>query len=175
MTPFVSSILAQNCVFLIISLNISLSNDSIARTSSFSEVFGKSSASCVTISHFDVRVFMTSFSLSSTSIEIGPAGSFLIMSEKILACTTVSPGISVSAGIVFSMLMSRSDAERTSFPSSVAFINIPFSIGIVVLVVIAFETVLSAFESCCCSHVNLMVPPRAILLYLFSSNSSIPC
>ena len=79
-------------------------------------------------------------------------------SPKSLPGTTVSPSFSTSARIVFSILISRSVAERIS-TSSFATILIPSSICEVVLFEIALLTTDIASLNSKPSHLNFITNP----------------
>ena len=76
-------------------------------------------------------------------------GSLRMMSPNNLACTTTSPASAPSTSNFFSMVKSKSDADMVKIPSSLTLSKIPLRIGMVVLEVTAFETILKAFVSTC--------------------------
>ena len=86
---------------------------------------------------------------STSSMTIMSFGSFLIISPKSFAWTTISPGSKFFTIKFFSITKSRSDDDIVRIPSVLTFNKIPLRIGIVVLVVTAFETILRALESIC--------------------------
>jgi hypothetical protein len=124
----------------------------------------------------EVDVLMVRGSFSSPYTNISSLGSFLIISEKSFEETTKLPSSSPLTMMVFSILISRSEAANVnSFPFNVK--RIPFRIGIVVLVVTALETVLMALTNVVWSQMNLIkIPPVAYInIFFCSSHSSRGC
>ena len=80
-----------------------------------------------------------------------------MMSPNSLAITITEPASSASVSIVFLIEISRSDADKVSFPSSCSSSMIPFRIGIVVREVTALDTMVRAFDNFCCSHMNFII------------------
>ena len=156
MMPFVSSTLAQNPVFLIISVKISLSKERVSCGPSSSPMFGKSLAGVPRMLNSEFSVLITTLPFSFTETSTLPAGSFLTMSMKSFALTAMLPGSSTLTSMTFSIDRSRSDADIFSSPSSPASKRMDFRTGIVVLTETAFDTIPSALESVLCSHENFI-------------------
>ena len=154
-TPLDSSILAENEVFLIISLRISFSNKILLSCSSFEFNLGNSSDGQPTILNSEFEHLIITFPSSSSTVIIS-FGSFLIISPKSFACTTISPFSELSTSKVFSIPRSRSDADIVRVPSSFTLRRIPLRIGIVVLDVTAFDTIFNDFANVCWLQENFI-------------------
>ena len=155
-TPLFSSILAAKEVFLTISVKIFLLKRIFSSLSPLGFILGNSSAGSPMMLNSEPSHFIFTFP-SLSSIVIVSSGSFLIISPKSFERTTTAPAWLFSTFIFFSMLRSRSEAAMVNIPFSSTFKSIPLRIGIVVLMVTAFETVLSALVSICCLHENFMI------------------
>ena len=164
-TPLDSSILAANEVFLIISLRISFSNNILLSYSSWEFNLGNSSEGQPTILNSEFEHLIITFP-SSTSTVIISFGSFLIISPKSFACTTISPVSKLFTSKDFSIARSRSDADIVKVPFSFTFSKIPLRIGIVVLDVTAFETIFSDFVNVCWLQENFIKYLRFFNIYI---------
>ena len=139
-TPFVWSILAANEVFLIISANFSLSKVNFFASSSVFFMLGNSSDGIPTKENSDVRHFIVIFSSSQLN-SMSLLGSFLTISPNSFAGTTIEPFSELATSIEFSIVISISDAVNVAIPDLIS-ILIPLSVGIVVLELIALDTML---------------------------------
>ena len=153
-TPFVWSILAAKEVFLIISANFTLSKVNSFASSSVFFMFGNSSDDIPTRENSDVRHLIVIFSSSQVN-SISLLGSFLTMSPNSFAWTTIEPSSELDTSIEFSIVISISDAVKVAMPEFIL-ILIPLSVGIVVLELIALDTILRVLVNSNWLHVNFI-------------------
>ena len=103
-------------------------------------MFGNSSEDIPTRENSDVRHLIVIFSSSQVN-SISLLGSFLTMSPNSFAGTTIEPSSELDTSIEFSIVISISDAVKVAMPEFIL-ILIPLSVGIVVLELIALDTIL---------------------------------